>query len=166
MPPICRLCTSPYRKEILKAFNTKLKIPVIYQKYRGLMKFDGTQSSFYQMIRRHIQNKHSVTAIVVPEELRKPANLESLVQKLNDLAMLKVEEMSPDEVKLNEVFRGNQVLLQSKQLQLTEDAMTIALTKMFGPTIKGEEIKEGELVNELSDAGSAENGTAEPKNPQ
>jgi hypothetical protein len=166
MAAICRLCTSPYRKEVIHAYKTGIKIPVIYEKYQGLMKFRGTQSSFYQMVRRHLQYKHNVTAILVPEELKKPANLESLVTKLNELAMLKVENMEPNEVKLNEVFRGNQVLLQSKQLQLTEDAMTIALTKMFGPTIMGEEITEGEIANELPEPRSAENGTAEQENPQ
>jgi hypothetical protein len=180
MVAICQLCTSPYRKEVLKAYKNRVKSREIFEKYKGLMGYTSNEVSFYQMVRRHLKNGHNVTAIIVPEELKKPANLENLVARMTELAVVKVENMDPSQVKLNEVFQGHRVLLESKKLQLTEDAMMIALTKMFGPTIMGEEITEGEITqeqvlegregrergkDELLNAGPAQDGGAEQKSP-
>lgn len=133
---ICQLCVSPYRSEILKVWDEGYPRKLIYQKYKPLMQYKGLEISFVQMVWRHKRQNHQVKAIVLPtqvEKMARRANLESVVQKLTDLAALKLESMTPEDVKLRDVFGGHKTLIESKKLKLTEDAMTIALGKLFGP---------------------------------
>jgi hypothetical protein len=124
------------------------------------MKYESGLIGFYLMVSKHIKYGHKEEAIIIPseghslsystnspyyEKLKRKASIEELVKKMTEMAVIKVEEMEPSQVKLNEVFAGHRVLLESKKLKLSEDAMMIALSKMFGPVLQGEVVENAKL---------------------
>ncbi len=163
----CQICLSPYRRELVEAFNNGIPRKRIYDKYAPKMEYKASPSSFYLAIRKHVLGKHKCLGIYVPtassEETgrNRPVDIETFGQRMLELGMAKVDNMDPESVKITEVISAQRLVLDSKKLKLTEDAMQLMMTKMFGPP---QEVINGELVNDITQLGSGENGGDKPPN--
>ena len=141
----CMLCTSPYRDEFLLAWKQvrKGKKMRVYEKYAPLMKYNSTFHAFQVMVYKHLNYHKEFEQIITPQtpEGEHHSSVEEVVQRLTDLAGIKALSLDPKDLKFRDVWAGQKVLIEAKKLRLTEDALMIALSKMFGPTIlEGEEI--------------------------
>lgn len=138
---LCKICLSPYRKEIEGAWKAGVKRTLIYEKYKDKLEMKGNYANFYQMYKRH-KYHFANPAMIVPSEAvqtskRETSNFESLVKRITDLGYAKVENMTPEELKLNDVWSANRVMIDMRKQKLEENQMMMALAKMFGPVIEG-----------------------------
>lgn len=132
---ICRLCLSPYRSEIVKLVNQGVVFKRIYDKYAPLMNYTFGDRGFYMMTRRHIKDQHKEEGLIVPQTDNKvsPATIENFAQRMLDLGMQKIEDVEPDTIALKDVISAQKLLLDSKKLRLSENAMDLMLGKLFAP---------------------------------
>lgn len=163
---ICSLCLSPYKDEILAQYGRGIRTRAVYEKYRDLMKLEVSQEAFHKTVLKHIKEQHDAKNLAlgqtVYEMVQKKASLEGVVDKLTNLADLKVNSMKPEDVKLRDVFSGHKVLIESRKLKLTEDAMEIAMTKLFGPPVIQGEV----VISELESDGHGEDSGHQPPGTQ
>lgn len=145
-PGTCIICLSPFRDEIIKLFKNKVKMADIYTKYSRLMAYKSTQYSFYVLIKRHIDNKHLASAMVIQTE-RRINSIDEFGRKMLELGMIKLDTLSPEQVELKDVVAAQKLVLESKKLKITEDAMAVMLGKLFGPRLAFGDVIEGEVGN-------------------
>jgi hypothetical protein len=142
---LCKLCLSPYESEIKKAVKLGLRKIDIFRKYAPLMGYKSGYVPFVNMLQRHRFHIKPDALIVPPagQSFQKKANFENLVKRITELGYAKVETMTPEELKLRDVWSANKVLIDMKKQNLEENKMMMSLAKMFGPVIEGEEVLDG-----------------------
>jgi hypothetical protein len=144
----CKLCLSPYEPEIKKALKMKMRKIDIFNKYAPLMNYKSGYVPFVNMIQRHRFHIKPDALIVEPVNVAsnpvKKANFENLVKRITELGYAKVESMTPEDLSLRDVWSANKVLIDLKKQKLEENQMMMALARMFGPVIEGEEVLEKE----------------------
>lgn len=147
---ICQLCVSPYKKEIVEAHLNRTPWLQLYQKYAPLIKYKSKLSSFIQMVDRHIAKGHNIEAVLVPSApgSAQKATLDQITEVLRDKAFTKAITIDPKELKFKDYLDAEKTIIAYKKLQITEDAMTIAMGKMFGPSIKSLETIDGEVIED------------------
>lgn len=167
MSGVCTLCLSPYREEVKRAYTNGFKHRVVWEKYRGLMKYKGDFNAWKQMVWRHKDHKYEgSTLLPLDANGRKAkATLETLVDGLTELGMRKLETASPENTSWNDIFKAHQTKIAAQKLKIGEDAMNKIIGQLFAPPIKGV-VVEGEEVDELPSPRRAEDGTAQPPNSQ
>lgn len=144
---------SPYRNEIIGARKQGVPIGKLYVKYAPLMGYTAKKESFEQMLSRHNKDGHNVEAIMMPTAPGSavaitPATIENFGQKMLEIGMAKIENADPNKVALKDVIAAQALVLNSRKLRLTEDAMMLALGKMFAPPeLNKENAVEGEVVD-------------------
>lgn len=151
--PTCIFCFSPYRKEIIELRQKKVSVFRIYTDYKDKMGYEASYVAFNKVLTRHMVQKHKSDGIIVtvPGSKLTPHSIESFGKRMLELGMAKIESMDSSEVKLKDVIQAQKLVLDSKKLKLTENAMELMMAKMFAPpSIQMEDIVdpvEGELVD-------------------
>lgn len=168
MTQVCTLCLSPYREEIKRAYTNGFKHRVVWEKYKDLMKYKGDFLAWKQMVWRHKDHKYEGTTLLPGAVVgrKEKASLDSLVQGLTDLGARKLETMGPEDLQFRDVFAAHKTQIEYRKLKLGEDAMQIALGKLFGPPIKGVVVDGEEVTNELPGTGRVEDGGVKPQDSQ
>ncbi len=159
---MCRICLSPYRKEIVSAYKEGISSRRLYKKYAPLMNYNSKPASFAKILQRHIKDEHNEDAIVIPSAPDsaiqvKRATLEGYAMRMLDLGMAKADNSTPGDIKFRDVNQAVKLQLDAQKLKIAEDAMALAMAKMFGPPIAGEVIGEG-----VEDAEYEPDGISEP----
>lgn len=130
----CKICLSPYRDEIIELRKKNTPYKDIYKKYSKLMDYKAPVISFNQLVAKHIKQKHNLKVTVIPNELKKTVvNLEAFAQRMLELGTQKLDGMEAKDISFNDVLQAQKVVLESKKLKLTEDAMVSMMRKMFAP---------------------------------
>ena len=164
---VCTLCLSPYREEIKRAYGNGFKHRMVYEKYSPLMKYKGDFNAWKQMVWRHKDHNYQGSTLLPGSmEKTKKGDLRTLVEGLTDLGVRKMETMDPGDIKFRDVFQAHKTEIEYRKLRLSEDAMMIALGKLFGPPLEGKVVEGEEVKDELPSAGRIEDGGLEPANPQ
>ena len=164
---ICKFCLSPFREQIEREVDLKIPRDIIYDKYSILMSHPfATRDSFKGGLIYHLAHTNQRGGTTLQRTMKKleGVDIQTLLEKLLILANAKVENMSPKELKLNEVFQGQKVILEIKKQKMHEDAVHLMLAKLFGPKlIEKEKAQEGEVVK--YGHGLAGYFPTQPKNP-
>ncbi len=145
----CCFCVTPYRSEIIKLHTQGMPYNILYKKFTPLINYTSSYYAFLSSLKNHIKRKHNVSFLVLPGDITKKATLENFGQKMLELGMTKIEGMSPDQVALKDVISSQKLILDSKKLRITEDAMLLILGKLFAPPfLEFKKPIEGEVINE------------------
>jgi hypothetical protein len=159
---MCKVCLSVYRDEVVTLWKRGTGRRIIYDKYAPLMKYTGTFGSFTNLIYVHLKHHAQNVDLIIPTGRKnKIHTMDTIADRFTDLLGQKAEGMDPSSVSVKDYAAVQKVVSENKKLKLTETAMMINLSKIFGPPIVGE-IQEGEEVNEL---GRGEDTTNKPSNP-
>lgn len=149
----CLLDTSPFRNEILAEFKQGRKSTLIYQKYAKKIGYTATPETFYRILYNHVRENHKVDAVIIPTGGLTPATLENFGQRMLELGMAKIANIDPNNpldlalgLKFKDVIAAQKLIIDSKKLKLSEDAMSIMLGKLFGPKIDTSKAIEGETA--------------------
>lgn len=144
----CMLCLSPYRKEIVSLYKQGSDTSKIYRKYNVLMNYTASPKAFYMLVRKHVTQNHNTDAIVVvdPTGNITPATIENFGQRMLELGMAKIQNADPSAIQLKDVVAAQRLILDSKKLKLSENALESMLGQLFGPKIDPSKALEGELV--------------------
>ncbi len=121
------------------------------------------------MVPRCLKHHNPGTIIVpTPPNSAQPvtsATIENFGKKFLELGMAKLETATPDQVKFQEVISAQKLVLDSRKLKLSEDALTLMLGRLFGPKLEKREFIEGEVVgDECLPAGRSKDSGDQPKN--
>lgn len=130
-------------------YNQGVNTGRIYRKYAALMGYTATQKAFYLLLKRHILDKHNVDVIILPQDSNvklTPATIENFGKRMLELGMAKIENLDPSQVPLKDVISAQKLVLDSKKLKMSENALEIMMSKLFGPQIDKSKVLEGELV--------------------
>lgn len=119
---------------------------VIYHKYREKIGYTKSAKNFYHTLRTHILNKHNPTYMIIPENVASAATLENFGQRMLELGMEKISTMTGEQVALKDVIQSQKLILDSKKLKITQDAMMGMLAKLFAPPKL--QVIEGETIDE------------------
>ena len=151
---ICKICLTPYRKEIAAAWNQGIKKKNIFEKYAPLMGYTGNFDAWYAMANRHFKENHKADAIILPTPEGSAnkvttATIEQFGQRMLELGMAKIEHLTPDQVKLKDVIAAQKLILDSKKIKMSEDAMTLMMAEFFAPPIEGKVLEEGKIEDAI-----------------
>lgn len=100
------------------------------------------------LVRKHVTQNHNTDAIVVvdPTGNVTPATIENFGQRMLELGMAKIQNADPSTIQLKDVVAAQRLILDSKKLKLSENALESMLGQLFGPKIDPSKALEGELV--------------------
>ena len=142
------LCLSPYRKEVTSLYKQGTNASKIYRKYNVLMNYTASPKAFYMLVRKHVEQNHNTDAIIVADPTGNvtPATIENFGQRMLELGMAKIQNADPSTVQLKDVVAAQRLILDSKKLKLSENALESMLGQLFGPKIDPSKALEGELV--------------------
>ena len=161
MAQYCRVCSSPYRREIDEALKAGIIRRKIYDRYAPLLHYEYSEHSWGVMLSRHKNHKPYDGAILVPTPIGsaiqvKRVTLETYTKKMLELGIDKANETTPDKVKFQDVNNAIKLSLDAQKIKIAENALELQMAKMFGPTIQGEEVEEGEVEDGLHRTGRGE----------
>lgn len=133
---ICKICVSPYRKEIVALHKQGYNSKDIYIRYSKKLDYKASPNAFYKLIYSHVKNNHKEDAVLVRGEANSSlsaATLENFGQRMLELGMAKIETLDPTQVALKDVISAQKLILDSKKLKLGEGALMLMMRKMFAP---------------------------------
>lgn len=140
---VCKVCLSPYRKELVTLINQGWSAGQLYEKYAPLMNYTSKKQSLYILIKRHINDKHSEEAVVLPQKGARAATIENFGQRMLELGMMKLENATPENIDFKDITAAQKLVLDSRKLKLNETAFDLMMSKLFAPpelqVIEGEE---------------------------
>jgi hypothetical protein len=162
MPRVCKICLSPYGREIVSLFKQGVRHTLVYDKYAEKMGYNSGARAFEAMVGRHIRDGHNSDAILIPSPPNSAmpitkATLENFGQKMLELGVAKAENTTPDQVKFQDVISAQRLILDSQKLKLSGDMMMKIMSKLFAPPGLAPIIEEGEVVHEPVQSGRSEN---------
>lgn len=107
------------------------------------MNYKSKQVAFTQVVSIHIRENHKAKLTVIPTNLAQTAvSLEAFSQRMLELGVEKLNTMEAKDIQFGDVLNAQKVVIESKKLKLTEDAMMIMMRKVFAPpetnSIEGE----------------------------
>jgi hypothetical protein len=165
MAGICKICLSPYRSEIERLWKQGVKRVQIYRKYKSLIPYEATESSFTRLMTRHWHHRHRTNAIlaVSPKDSAQPVSrvaIEQFLQGVVDLGASVLQNTRPEDLKpkdgIDLGLRAGRLIFDARRVKLSEDAMALVMAEVFGPPLK---VENGEVVEELGDGKNAATGT-------
>ena len=137
----CRVCKSPYRKEMEFLVSQGIAKYAIAEKY--CPKFNCKMENLYNILKRHTDNKHP--PLLADMEIGEPTTGNSFEDYASKL--LKVgynpEMMSPKRVTHNNIISAQRTLIEEKKVNGALDAQKLAFLKFFRGTpqpIEGETV--------------------------
>lgn len=144
---ICKICLSPYRKELVSLFKQGYATTEIYMRYAKKMGYTSSKQAFYVLLKTHVAREHSTEAVLVPKEQGvSTASIESFGQKMLEMGMIKIQGMNPEDVPLKDVIQAQKLVLESKKVKIGEGAMMLMMRKMFAPPELNTEVIDGTTV--------------------
>ncbi len=145
---LCKICLSPYRKEIESLKSNGVSYPRLFRKYAPLMNYDATEKSFVQMLYRHFKQLHRTDAIlnVTPPGSALPVKrvtLENYTKRMLQLGIEKADSSTPDSVSFKDVNSAVKLSLDAAKIKIAENALEMQMNKMFGPEIDPDKVIDG-----------------------
>ena len=159
---MCRICLSPYREELMRAWNAHFPRRMLYEKYKPLIwqKKPLTEQSFLQACFKH--KSHKPPGVVVVQAGSGQKTTEGIAKMITELFARKVETMGPDEVTTKDYLAAHKVVQDEQKLSLDKNAQMLEFAKIFGLPDIVEPIIGEETHAEL---GPAEDEGNQPKSP-
>jgi hypothetical protein len=145
----CFICLSPFKNEVVSLRKKGVPALQIYNKLAKQMRYDKSEERFADCLTGHIRDKHLFAGLIIPENATRAATLENFAQKMLEMGMEKISTMDSSQVAIKDVVSSQKLLLDSKKLKLTEDAMMGMLAKLFAPPKL--QVIEGETVDGKSE---------------
>ena len=134
MSGICKICLSPYRDEIVKAWKNHFPRKLLYEKYKPIIwgKSKLTFESFAQSMMRH--GKHNPPGVVVVGDGSPSVKRDTMgiAKMITELYAKKVEGMTPDDITTKDYVAVNKLLIEEKKLKLDQNEQMMALASLFG----------------------------------
>lgn len=149
MSQLCRICLSPYREELMRAWKAGFPRKQLYEKYKPLI-WQGKNlnlDSFLQACYKHIKHKPPQVVVVQSENGAIKKDTQGIAKMLTELYARKLEGMTPEEVTGKDYYQANKLVLEEQKLSLDKNAQMLEFAKIFGipeiiEPIIGEEIGE------------------------
>ena len=163
MSQMCRICLSPYREELMRAWKAGFPRKMLFEKYKPLIweKKKLNLNSFLTACYKHVNHK-SPEIVVVRQEGGKSTG--SIAKMITELYARKVEGMGPKDITTRDYVSANKLVLDEQKLSLDKNAQMLEFAKIFGiPEREPVKILDGEEINaELGpdkDTGDKSQGT-------
>jgi len=148
----CRICLSPYRKEIdhlLMGRHSYMEVATKFQK-----EFKAPASLLYQSIRNHYTRKHSPpNEIVIPAYGVNGNKIELFAQHMLEFGEKMIKD-EPERVEMRDVISAQKLTLEKARLKLDQAGMMIEMAKVFGGFSKPEPIEGEEVENDSNSPGN------------
>lgn len=151
MPAICKICLSPYRDEMMRAFKAGFPRRMLYEKYKPLvwMKSPIQENSFYQALYKHMKHKLP-GAFIVQVKNTVGQDTQGIAKMMTQLYAKKVETMTPDDVTTKDYIGVNKLVIDEQKLSLDKNSQMLEFAKIFGiPDVEPIVVIEGEEHAEL-----------------
>lgn len=152
----CAVCKSPQRKTIERLWKDRNNIrKEIWEKYKPAIAGVSSYESFSHIMHTHMRDKHAEqneVVIALQKDsgiLGKEVTIESFAQKMLELGQIKINNMTPGEIKLKDVIAAQKLLLDKQKISLSEDMMAIKMAELFGGVavpVKAETITDAEIL--------------------
>ena len=166
MPALCKICLSPYREEMMRAFKAGFARRLLYEKYGPLMwgKDVPTLKSFLQALYKH--QKHKLPGVFVVQSTNHVGqDTTGIAKMMTQLYAKKVESMSPEDVSTKDYVAVNKLVIDEAKLSLDKNAQMLEFAKIFGiPEVMEPQIIDGEETNVA--LGPPENQGDQPQSTQ
>lgn len=133
MTQICKICLSPYRDELVKAWKNHFPRKLLWEKYGAKIwgKKVPTFESFAQALMRHGQH-NPPGVVVVGESATARKDTMGIAKMITELYAKKVEGMTPDDITTKDYVAVNKLLIEEKKLKLDQNEQMMALASLFG----------------------------------
>lgn len=151
--PMCKICLSPYKEELMRAYKQGFPRKMLWEKYNPLIwgasqrKKGVVFGAFLQALYRH--SKHKDTGVVVVQTVNGNVKktLVGIAGMVNELYARKLETMGPEDISVKDFQAANKLVLDERKLKLDQNEQMMELAKLFGipevlnplDMIKGEE---------------------------
>lgn len=134
MAAMCKICISPYREELMRAWGAHFPRKLLHEKYQPLIwgKHKITFASFAQAVRLHKDHKTPGVVILQTTGGSVGKDLNGIAKMITSLYAEKVEKMSSDDITTKDYVAVNKLVLEEKKLKLDEKEQMMELAKLFG----------------------------------
>ena len=134
MAAMCKICISPYREELMRAWNNHFPRKLLYEKYKPLIWLKGplTEASFHQAIYKHREHKNPGVVVLQTTGGSVGRDTQGIAKMFTQLMSRKLETMSPEDISVKDYVAVNKLVLEEKKLQLDKNEQMLALAKLFG----------------------------------
>lgn len=133
MAALCKICISPYREELMRAWGNHFPHRMLHEKYKPLiwMKDSLTFKSFEQAVYKH--QKHKNPGVVVLQTTGTVGkDTQGIAKMFTNLMARKLETMGPEDITVKDYVAANKLVLEEKKLQLGAQEQMLQLAKLFG----------------------------------
>ena len=151
----CKICYSPYREEVMRAWKSGFNRRKLYEKYMPLLwgkqkiTYEGFLLAFYK------HKHHQVPDMVIVPTVGVGKDAEGVAKAMTELFAKRVEGMKPEDVSAKDYVAVNKLVIEKQKLQLDKNEQMMAIAKLFGiqEPIKGEmdepaRIESGEVTGD------------------
>ncbi len=134
MPAMCKICLSPYKEELLRAWNSHFPRKMLYEKYKPLIWLKGplTFMSFQQAIYKHRDHKNPGVVVLQTTGGSVGKDTQGIARMFTNLMSRKLETMNPEDITVKDYVAANKLVLEEKKLKLDEKEQMLAIAKLFG----------------------------------
>jgi hypothetical protein len=133
MSGICKICLSPYREEIMRAFHAGFPRRMLFEKYKSLSwgKSSLAEKSFYQALYKH--EKHKLPgAFIVQAVNHVGQDTTGIAKMITQLYSKKVETMTPEDITTKDYVSVNKLVIDEAKLSLDKNSQMLEFAKIFG----------------------------------
>ena len=134
MAAMCKICISPYREELMRAWGAHFPRKLLHEKYQPLIwgKHKITFLSFVQAVRLH--TKHKTPGVVVLQTTGGSVgkDITGIAKMFTNLMAQKLETMGPEDITTKDYVAANKLVLDEKKLKLDQNEQMMELAKLFG----------------------------------
>ena len=133
MSAICKICLSPYRDELKRAFKAGFPRRMLFEKYKPLiwMKSPITEKSFYQALYKH--EKHKLPGAFIVQAVNNVGqDTAGIAKMMTKLFAQKVETLTPGDISTKDYVSVNKLVIDEQKLSLDKNAQMLEFAKIFG----------------------------------
>lgn len=148
---MCRICLSPYREELMRAFKAGFPRKQLWEKYKPLiwqnknLKFE----SFLQGIYKHEKHKLPQVVVVQSENGAVKKDSQGIAKMMTELYARKLEGLGPEDITTKDYVAVNKLVLDEQKLSLDKNAQMLEFAKIFGIPEVIQPVIEGDMHVEL-----------------
>ena len=151
MSQMCRICLSPYREELVRAWKAGFPRKQLYEKYKPLIWQDKSLNldSFLQACYKHSKHKPPQVVVVQSENGTVRKDSQGIAKMMTELYARKLEGLGPEDITTKDYVSVNKLVIDEQKLNLDKNAQMLEFAKIFGIPEVLEPVIEGETNAEL-----------------
>lgn len=134
MPQMCRICLSPYREELMRAWNAHFPRKQLYEKYKPLI-WQGKSlgfESFLTAVYKHTKHKPPQVVVVQSENGAVKKDTQGIAKMMTELYARKLEGLGPEDITTKDYVSVNKLVIDEQKLSLDKNAQMLEFAKIFG----------------------------------